>query len=159
MALINPDKLKNQTETSWFRSMIASWRQTRHENRFVIGVSRELLAMYRKISAEHPELNERERFKTLVMTRNNCDEIEAYDILKFAEGSYATWPVKRELTLCDVIHYLGVREFSENSDTEHWLHSNFDTRIKSIIPNVLCRIKLKQECESERRRKSSLRRI
>lgn len=131
--------------------MIASWRQTRQENRFVIGVSRELLTLYSKISAKHPECSERERFKLLVMARNHCDEMAAYDVLKFAEGSYAAWPVKRELTLCDVIHYLGVREFSGTSDTEHWMHSNYGTRIKSIIPNVLCRIKLKQEYVAERR--------
>jgi len=137
MELNNTDNLESQADTGWFRSMIASWRQARQENRFVIGVSRELLTLYRKISAEYPELSERERFKMLVMSRNNCDEMTAYEILKFAEGSYAAWPVKRELTLCDVIHYLGVREFSVKSDTEHWMHSNFSARIKSIIPNVL----------------------
>ena len=152
----NSDTHENQTMKTWFRGMLASRRQSRKEHRFVLNVCKETLALYRYISVEHPELGERERIKLVVMSRKSCDEMAAYDVLKYAEGSYATWPVKRELNLCDVIHYLGITKYSANTITEHWMHSTFGSRIKSIIPTVLCKITIKQEYVAERRKISRL---
>jgi YHS domain-containing protein len=134
------------------RSHISSWMQARQERRHVVVTCKELLALYSKVSADHPKLGKRQLTKMLVMARNNCNEKDAYEVLKFAEESYAAWPVERELTLCDVIHYLTVTEFTSNYGVEYSGHINFRPEIRSLIPSDLCHTKKKETHSSERRK-------
>jgi len=146
---INPE---HQNVFRGIRSHIASWMQARQERHYVVASCKELIALYLKISADHPKLGKRQLNKLLVMARNNCTEKDAYEVLKFAEESYAVWPVKRELTLCDVIHYLTVKEFTSKYGVEHSEHINFGPEIRSHIPSDLCRTKKKEPRLSERRK-------
>jgi hypothetical protein len=141
------------------RSHITSWVQARQERHRVVTTSKELLALYLKLSAEHPKLDNRQLSKLLVMARNNCNENDAYEVLMFAEESYAAWHMKRELTLCDVIHYLMVTEFTSKYGVEHLAHINFGPEIRSLIPSDFCRNKKKELHLSERRRKLRFRSV
>jgi hypothetical protein len=136
------------------RERFLAWRQFRHESSQVNGISHELLKLYGKITAEHTQSGDRERFIKLIMMRGRCDEAAAYEVLRSAEDSYAAWPLERELTLCDVIHYLAVREFSVKQVGESWTGVNIAASVKAIVPRKLCRIRLKQPYLSERRRNS-----
>lgn len=120
------------------RGLIESWLLARREGRQAARTSRELLFLYRKISANHPELDDRERYKLVVMARNNCDATTANVVLECAEESFSAWPVMRELTLCDVIHYLAVSEFIAQHDGEPWVRSDIRHMVISRIPHDLC---------------------
>ena len=58
------------------------------------------------------------------MKRTGCDVTVANEILACARDSFAQWPVRRELTLCDVVHYLSMTEFLLAHEDESWIHTN-----------------------------------
>lgn len=118
------------------RGLIASWRLARSERRHAERASDELLALYRVVSADHPELSGRELYGRLVMARTGCDATEANRKLDCAEESFAAWPVSRELTLCDVVHYLSVAEFIAAHGGV--MHADINLVVKSNIPHQLC---------------------
>lgn len=120
------------------RRLIASWLLARTERRHAEHVSDELLTLYRTVSANHPELFGRELYMRMVMARNSCDVIAANSVLDCAEESFAAWPVRRKLTLCDVIHYLSVSEFIAAHGGEPWMHSDIKFVVTSRIPRNLC---------------------
>jgi hypothetical protein len=123
---------------SGLRNLLASnflaWREGRHAAR----TSRQLLKLYRNAAASHPELDERNLFKQVVMERNRCGARVAEEILDNAERSFADWPVQRDLTLCDVVHYLSMSEFLAMHDGEHWMHVDIGRVVANSIPRDLC---------------------
>ena len=123
----------------WIASRLHAWRERLHATR----TSRELLALYRAISADHPDLSGRELYKLVVMARTRCDLIAANAVLECAEESFAVWPVRRELTLCDVVHYLAVAEFLAAHEDERWMHSNIKLVVASSVPSDLCILRKK----------------
>jgi YHS domain-containing protein len=143
---------KPQNVIRGLRGHITSWMQERQERRHVVATCKELLTLYLKVSTDHPKRGKRQHNKMLVMARNNCNEKDAYEALKIAEESYAAWPVKRELTLCDVIHYLTVTEFTSKYGVERSGHINFGPEIRSLIPGDLCHTQKKEPRLSERRK-------
>ncbi|OIQ98119.1 YHS domain protein [mine drainage metagenome] len=145
-------KPERQNVIRWLRCYITSWRQARKVHRHLVTTCKELLALYFKISAEHPELGNRQLLKLLVMARINCGENIAYDVLKFADESYASWPEERELTMHDVIHYLTVTELTSKYDVEHLAQIDFRSELSSLIPRYLHRAKKKEPYLSERRK-------
>lgn len=111
-----------------------AWRERRHTAR----ASDEMLALYRVACANHPELSEIERYAWVVMKRTGCDETLANQILACTRDSFAEWPVRRELTFCDVVHYLSMTEFLLAHEDESWIHTNLALVVKSRIPKELC---------------------
>lgn len=125
------------------RGLIASWFLAWREGRHAARTSRELLALYRAVSTDHPKLADRELYKRVVMARNGCDATSANVVLECAEESFAAWPARRELTLCDVVHYLTVSEFLALHDGEHWMHTDIRHVVASRIPHDLCILRKK----------------
>lgn len=123
------------------RSMIASQILAWREGRYAARTSRELLAVYRRIAAAHPDLGGRALYRRVVMERTGCDTAAADAVLENAEESFAAWPVRRELTLCDVVHYLTVAGFLAAHDGEHWMHADVAHVVASRIPRDLCIIR------------------
>lgn len=80
----------------------------------------------------------KELYKLVVMRRHGCDSTMAKAVLDRAQESYADWPVRRELTLCDIVHYLSVTEFLATHKSEHWMHSNLAHVVASRVPRELC---------------------
>jgi hypothetical protein len=120
--------------------LVELWSRTRRERQHAERTSDELLSLYRTISAVHPELPNREHFRLLVMARKGCDSTVANLALERAEESFAQWPVTRELTLCDVVHYLTVSEYFAAYAGEPWMSSdaNINLIVQSHIPHGLC---------------------
>lgn len=129
-----------RVQFSWFRGLIESWFRSRRERQHAVRTSNELLSLYHTVSAEHPELSDREHYKLVVMARNGCNSTAANLVLDCAEESFAQWPVMRELTLCDVVHYLSVSEYFAAHTGEPWMSSdaNINLIVKSNIPHRLC---------------------
>ena len=111
-----------------------AWRERRHTAR----ASDEMLALYRTACANHPELSEIERYAWVVMKRTGCDATAANEIMAFARDSFAEWPARRELTICDVVHYLSMTEFLLAHEDENWIQTNLTLVVKSRIPKALC---------------------
>lgn len=120
------------------RGVIASWLLPWHERRHAARASDDLLALYRTVKADHPDWAGRQLYKLVVMTRTGCDSTAADAILNRAEESYAEWPTRRELTLCDVAHYLSVTEFLATHVGESGIHSNIARVVKARVPRELC---------------------
>lgn len=120
------------------RGLIAEWLLAWSERRYAAQASKELLALYRTVSANNPELASSEIYKHVVMQRAGCDSTAAKAILESAQESYADWPARRELTLCDVVHYLSATEFLASHESEHWIHSNLALVVASRLPRDLC---------------------
>lgn len=114
--------------------ILISWR----EGRYAARTSRELITLFRAISINHSELVGRELYKLLVIARTGCDFITANVTLDRAQESFATWPVRRDLTLCDVVRYLIVSEFDSLREHEKWIHSDVQDAVVSRIPSNLC---------------------
>lgn len=136
-------ELEHRLLRGGLRGLISSWFLAWREGRHAASTSRELLALYRSASAAHPKLAGRELYKLVVMARNGCDATNANRVLECAEESFAAWPARRELTLCDVVHYLTVSEFLVLHDGEHWTHSDIRQVISSRIPHDLCILRKK----------------
>ncbi|MEI8031376.1 MAG: hypothetical protein WCH35_16500 [Comamonadaceae bacterium] len=124
---------------SLFEEWMLAWQERHHTAR----VSKELLALYRIVAADHPGLTDRELFKLVVMKRNGCDSRAAETILESAEESFAQWPASCELTFCDVVHYLSVTEFLASHQREHWIHNNMASVVASHVPRDLCIARVK----------------
>lgn len=126
---------------SGLRNLLASnflaWREGRHAAR----TSRQLLKLYRSVAASHPKLEGRDLYRQVVMERNRCDAAAADLILDNAERSFADWPTSRDLTLCDVVHYLSMSEFLAMHDGEHWMHVDIGRVVAASIPRDLCLVR------------------
>lgn len=128
------------------QGVIAAWLLPLHERRDAARASGEMLALYRSGKADHPGWSEQELIKLTVMSRARCDSAEADAILKRAEESFAEWPVRRELTLCDVVHYLSVTEFLSTHEDATGIQSNIARVVATCIPRDLCALRARN-CE------------
>lgn len=113
---------------------ILAWR----ERHYVAQASKELLALYRTVSVMHPDWPRRKHYQLVVMHRTGCDPTAANIVLDGAQESFAQWPSSRELTLCDVVHYLSVTEFLALHPGERWMHSSLSHVVASRVPHELC---------------------
>lgn len=132
------------------RGLIAEWLLIWRERHHAARASKELLALYRTVSANCPDLADRERYQRVVMQRTGCDSTAAKAILESARESYSDWPVRRELTLCDVVHYLSATEFLASHQGEHWIHSNMARVVALHIPHDLCIARMARACSQLR---------
>jgi len=140
---ISSVEVEKQLNRGVFRGVMASWLLSWRQGRHVSHTSRELLALYRSVSAVHQKLAGRELYKQVIMERNSCDSTAAEAVLDCAEESFSEWPVRRELTLCDVVHYLTIIEFLALHDGDHWLRSDTRLLVASRIPRNLCFLRKK----------------
>jgi len=113
---------------------ILEWR----ERRYVAQASKQMLFLYRTIADLHPAWTPRQHYQLLVLRRTGCDPTTANQILDAAQESFAQWPSNRELTLCDVVHYLAVTEFLATHPTDRGMHSSLSLVVASRVPAELC---------------------
>jgi len=123
---------------SGLRDTIAAWLVPLRERRHAARASDELLAMYRTVKADYPDCGEWDLLRLTVMTHSGCDSTAAEAILKRAEESFAEWPVRRELTLCDVVHYVSVTELLSTHEDVCGVHANIGHVVASHVPHELC---------------------
>lgn len=133
-----PNVVREQPRSSGFRGVVGSWLLARSERRYARQASQELLELYRTVSAGRPDLAEKDIYRLVVQMRTGCDAATADDVLRCAQESFAQWPEERDLTLCDVVHYLSVTEFLAAHEGANWVHSNFAHVVAERIPPKLC---------------------
>ena len=109
------------------------WR----ERRFARRVSRELLKLYRIVSAAQPDLRGRDLYRRIIIARSQADPAAADTLIDQAEESFASWPVPREVKFCDVVHFVVVSEFLASHGNSRWIHANVGREVASEIPDNL----------------------
>lgn len=119
------------------RGKIVSWFFLWREGRRATRICQELLMQYREVLADHPELHGRDHYMQLIMIRMKCNPSMANEMLNNVAESFASWPVPRELTLCDVVHYLTVCELVGSSEGDHRVHSSIHHLVESGISKSL----------------------
>jgi hypothetical protein len=128
----------DQDRPSGLRGLLASWLLGWSERRHAVRASFQLLKLYRSLSLTHPGLMKREIYGLVVQARTGCDATQASAILRNAQESFAQWPAQRELSLCDVVHYLSVTEFLAKHAGENWIHTNMSHVVAAHVPRELC---------------------
>jgi YHS domain-containing protein len=109
------------------------WR----ERRFARSVSRELLKLYRIVSAAQPGLRGRDLYRRIIIARSRADPDAADALIDQAEESFAAWPVRRAVKFCDVVHFVVVSEFLASHGNSAWIHANVGREVASEIPDDL----------------------
>jgi YHS domain-containing protein len=122
-----------ETRVREFLTLFFPWR----ERRFARRVSRELLKLYWIVSASHPDLKGRDLYRKIVIARTRADPEAADTLIDQAEESFATWPARRTLMFCDVVHFLAVSEFLASHGNSLWIHANMGREIAAQIPHNL----------------------
>lgn len=111
-----------------------SWLLAWRERRFAAKRCKELLALHAKVAAEHPLLTRETVYREVVMRRVRCSELQAEELIECARDSYAEWPVRRQLRLRDVAHYLVVCEYCANHTDSGWVLSTLGRVVDDCIP-------------------------
>jgi YHS domain-containing protein len=109
------------------------WR----ERRFARRVSRELLKLYRIVSAAQPDLRGRDLYRRIIIARSRADPAAADMLIDQAEESFAAWPVAREVKFGDVVHFVVVSEYLASHGTSPWIQGNVGREVASEIPDHL----------------------
>jgi hypothetical protein len=121
--------------TGW-RDILAGlfpWR----ERRYARDISRDLLKLYRIVSASHPDLRGRDLYRKIIIARTRADPDSAEALLNQAEESFAAWPTRRTLTFCDVVHFVAVSEFLASHGNSPWIYANMGREVAAQIPDNL----------------------
>lgn len=115
-----------------FGRLAAPWRAW-GERRRAGACAREVMRLDRMVKKIQPWLSREERQRKVVESYMVCDPADAAALLRCAEASFATWPVRRELSLRDLAHYLAVSELLiTNGDAG--VHASLKPVIDATIP-------------------------
>ena len=112
------------------------WRTWR-ERRMATQCCRKLLSLYETVAADHPQMSGNRLYQEIVATHNRCDAQAAQAVLKEAEQSYAIWPVVRDLSFRDVVHYLAVCEILVADSASPWAQADIKRVVDASIPKKL----------------------
>ncbi|HEX7156649.1 MAG TPA: hypothetical protein VF229_05495, partial [Burkholderiaceae bacterium] len=124
------------TPASVLRSLMSplfSWFEMRHAAK----TSREMLRLYKQVSARNPALSGRPLYLEVVMARTGWDSATANELLEHAQDSFASWPAETELTFRDVVHYFAVSDFLASHVGSHWVRANMGRVVSSNVPHDL----------------------
>ena len=111
-----------------------SWLLAWRERRFANKRCKELLALHAKVAAEQPLMARETVYREVVMRRVRCTEVQAEELIECARDSYAEWPVRRQLRLRDVAHYLIVCEYCASQADSGWVLSTLGRVVADCIP-------------------------
>jgi YHS domain-containing protein len=116
-----------------FMGWLLAWR----ERRFTAQCCRELLELHANVTGGQPNLAGPNLYRTIVMNRTGVDLAAANAVLESAEQSFTAWPVSRELTFRDIVHYLVVSEFVATHAGSRWITIDMKRVVHASIPQRL----------------------
>ena len=114
-------------------SFLLAWR----ERRFAAARCRTLLRLYRAALGTNPQASAQQLYRLVVATHLGGNAGAADAVLRHAEASYAIWPVSRNLSFRDVVHYLAVTEFVATHQGSHWVCEDTKGIVEALIPAEL----------------------
>jgi hypothetical protein len=116
---------------------LTEWLLPFRERRHAVRTCRAMLAVYRRVTAEQPGLDEHEVHRRIVMQHLGLDAASADRLLEQAAESFASWPETRELTLCDIVHYVAFDQFTAKAQAGGWMRADIAVAIRAEIPREL----------------------
>jgi len=109
----------------------------RAERRYAKQASAQLLYLYRQERHEHPELNPRALYQSVVAQRLGPQAGRAGELVRRAEESFTDWPADRELKFRDVVHYLIFDECMRLGTAREGTKTNMGVVVARVIPDDL----------------------
>jgi hypothetical protein len=113
------------------------FRKKAKEKRFAKIASLEILDLYASQRIANPDLCGRPLYQKVTSKYLDVTDIEAQDVVKRAEESFAIWPHEREVKLQDVAHYIIVNEYIEMHGIRGVVGSHFKEVVHRIISDQL----------------------
>jgi hypothetical protein len=113
------------------------FRKKAKEKRFAKIASLEILHLYVSQRIANPDLYGRPLYQKVTSKYLDVTDIEALDVVKRAEQSFAIWPHEREVRLQDVARYIIVNEYIETHGVRSGVGSHFKEVIHKIISDKL----------------------
>ena len=119
--------------------MLDSLLRVMRQERFARILSRQALDGFDSVHRLLPELDGEALYERVLSERFGVDHATACQVIEGARSSFAQWPVARDLTFCDVVHYFVTdRCLSEQAAAEeHWLRGRIGQVVRSVIPQHL----------------------
>ena len=102
-------------------------------------LSLEALDGLRLIQSFAPQLSGEPLYEQVLAARFGVDPRAARQLIEGARTSFTQWPVTRDLTFCDVVHYYVTCHClrGQGPDGEQWLRSRIGQVVRSVIPRSL----------------------
>jgi len=113
------------------------FRKIAKEKRFAKIASLEILDLYVSQRIANPDLCGRPLYQKVTSKYLDVTDIEALDVVKRAEQSFAIWPHEREVRLQDVARYIIVNEYIEMHGIRSGVGSHFKKVVHKIISDKL----------------------
>jgi YHS domain-containing protein len=110
-----------------------SWLLAWRERRFANACARDMLRLRSEFASRYPELKGPSLYRRVAAARVG-DDLAAEAVLQHAKQSFAIWPVERELTFRDVVHYLAVQEFVAAHPDARWVVADMKRVVDAVIP-------------------------
>jgi hypothetical protein len=112
---------------------LSYFRKKAKEKRFAKIASLEILGLYVSQRVANPDLCGRPLYQKVTSKYLDVTDIEAQDVVKRAEQSFAIWPHEREVKLQDVARYIIVNEYIEM----HGVHSGVGSHFREVIHKII----------------------
>jgi hypothetical protein len=122
----------------WLENKLSDLLRIERERRFTLKTGFAMLKLLREFERYAPEMSRSEIYVKVVSAHVGCSQGEATMLLNRAASSYATWPTQRELTFCDVVHYISFSEFVKINNHQNWTQSDLAPVVASIVPKSFC---------------------
>jgi hypothetical protein len=127
---------------------MAGWRErlTEHrrrlfaahaERRYTRHAAVQLLELYRLQHREHPDMNPRVLYESVVAQRLGPDAARAGEVVRRAEESFTDWPVERKLSFRHVVHYLIFEEYMRRGLARAGTKTNMGVVVARIVPEEI----------------------
>ncbi len=107
------------------------------EGRYARRESRKALATYRDVRTQHAAVTGTALYEKIVARLTGASADAARALVRSAQQSFAEWPVERELTFRDVVHYLCFERFSRSHGNRHWTRTSLRRIVDAEIPRNL----------------------
>ena len=109
----------------------------RKEARAITRSSKQMLAIFQRVSAGRSKLERHECYRQTVIEHLGHTESGAERLLAQARASFATWPRPRALTLRDTIHFVSVLEYRADHPESTGLEVDAGKIVESLVPPEL----------------------
>ena len=122
---------------AWCRGKLRMWGllTATLERRQAQRVCVEVLRLYLEVERELPHLSGHARYAEVVARRIESDLHAAQAVLERAAASFAEWPLARNLTFRDVVHYLAASECLEDNPQAVGLRIQLPDIVARHIPH------------------------
>jgi hypothetical protein len=113
--------------------ILAGWT----EKRFARRVGLDVLDVYRREHAAHPELAGKDLYAKVVAAHMGTDREAASRLVRQAGESFADWPNWRDTTFRDVVHYIVIADYMRSNPGRGVTSTNMGRVIARTIPGDL----------------------